>query len=236
MVRPVSTIVVLLLALLAWTTPAQAQGIRRCVDARGMSIFTDRPCSEMNAVPMQAPPVADGNLAGGFRGGFSQRGCARRPEDLLERVRSALEARDVNRLASHYHWTGTGSGSGKRLMDALERIASQPLVSADLIYPEPQPQPDDVEPMADGRAIPNYPDPMAAAGIPPRYARPTSDTGPASDDAPTMNDAPQPEARGPAHAPPHHLHVLQMRTDQAEQVTRTTFQLRRNAGCWWIEL
>lgn len=219
----------ILLCLLAWSAPAAAQGIRRCVDAQGMSIFTDRPCSEMNAVPMQAPPATEGNLANGFRGGFSQRGCARRPEELLERVRSALEARDVNRLASHYHWTGTGSGSGKRLMDSLERIAGQPLVSAELVYPD---------------TPPDYPD--AAAGD----LRQTGSPGPAwntprandgatgSRDAPAPEGAPPPEAPAPdpANAPPHALRILQMRTDQAEQATRTDFQLRRNAGCWWIEL
>jgi len=140
MSRLVPTLIVLLLALPAWSTPAGAQGIRRCVDAQGISIFTDRQCSEMDAVPMQAPPASEGNFAGGFRGGFAQAGCARRPEALLDRVRSALESHDVNRLASHYHWTGTGSGSGRRLMDALERIAGQSLLSAELVYPAPPPE------------------------------------------------------------------------------------------------
>lgn len=201
MARPAPALIVILLALLVWSTPAAAQGIRRCVDAQGMSVFTDRPCSEMNAVPMQAPPAGEGNLASGLRGGFSQRGCARSPEDLLDRVRSAVEARDVNRLAGHYHWSGTGSGSGRRLMDALERIAGRPLLSAELLYPEPP----------DAPAPPE--DPYAIAPAPPdRY---------------------QPAA---APSPPREMRVLQMRGDDASQVSRTVFHLRRNAGCWWIEL
>ena len=236
MFRPVPTLLAVLMVPLAWSTPAVAQSIRRCVDAQGNSLFTDRPCSEMNAVPKEAPPMSEGNLApadspGGFRGGFSRQGgfsprsCARSPEDLLDRVRSALESRDVNRLASHYHWSGTGSGSGKRLMDALERIARQPLLSAELIYPEPEPLPDYREAMADGRPEPRY-TPLAW------------DEAATTDDAPLAGDAAQPEPapREPAAAPPRHMRILQMRSDQAEQATRTVFQLRRNAGCWWIQL
>ena len=204
MARPIPALTSVLLALMAWATPAAAQGIRRCVDAQGTSIFTDRPCSEMNAAPMEARPQAQGNLGGGYQGGFSQRGCARRPEELLERVRSALEARDVNRLASHYHWTGTGSGSGKRLMDALERIAEQPLVSVELVYPpSPNPVPPGEITLAPGERVPDF-------SLP----------------APETEGAPQ----------PRHIRVLQMRSDQAGQATGTDFQLRRNAGCWWIEL
>jgi hypothetical protein len=215
MIRSIPTLIAVLMVALAWPAPASAQSIRRCVDAEGNSLFTDRPCSVMNAVPKQAPPEAVGNFAGqdsagGFRGGFSDqggsspRGCARRPEELLDRVRSALESRDVNRLASHYHWTGTGSGSGKQLMDTLERIAAQALLSVELVYPDAPPelpaQPQD--PYAVGPFVPNPYHPPAAT----------------------------------AAAPPRHIRVLQMRSDQAEQATSTTFQLRRNAGCWWIEL
>jgi hypothetical protein len=201
MARPL----LLLCCLLAWSAPAAAQGIRRCVDAQGNSIFTDRPCSEMNAVPMEAPPAAAGNLGGDVRGGFSQRGCARRPEELLERVRAALEAHDVNRLASQYHWTGTGSGSGHRLMDELEAIAARALVSVELIYADPPsgPAPEAPFTLAPGEPMPEFPPPT---------------------------DPP------PANTPPRHLRVLQMRSDQAEQATSTIFQLRRNAGCWWIQL
>lgn len=205
MARLVPALIAVLLGLLAWSAPAAAQGIRRCVDAQGMSIFTDRPCSEMNAVPMQAPPSAAGNLGSGQRGGFSQRGCARRPEELLERVRAALEARDVNRLASHYHWTGTGSGSGKRLMDELEAIAGQAMVSAELVYADPPPEarPEAPFTLAPGQPMPDFPPPAE----PPR-----------------------------ADPQPRHIRVLQMRGDQSGQATSTIFQLRRNAGCWWIQL
>jgi len=100
MARPLPLLLILL-CLLACASPASAQGIRRCVDAQGMSIFTDRPCSEMNAVAKEAPPASEGNLAEGFRGGFSQRGCARRPEELLERVRGLGALAADARMAVH---------------------------------------------------------------------------------------------------------------------------------------
>jgi hypothetical protein len=118
--------------LLTWATPAQAQ-VRRCVDARGVAVYTDRPCESMQAAPREAPP--DASTGATLEPGFAVRGCARRPETLLNGVRAALEARDVNRLANWYHWTGTGSSAAKYLMDELEAIARRPLVSAELLYP-----------------------------------------------------------------------------------------------------
>ncbi len=119
--------------LLAAATPAQAQ-VRRCVDARGVAVYTDRPCESVQALPREAPP--DVSTGATLEPGFAVRGCARRPETLLKGVRAALEARDVNRLANWYHWTGTGSGTAKSLMDELEAIANRPLVSVELVYPD----------------------------------------------------------------------------------------------------
>lgn len=208
MARSTLTLIACLLPLLAWAAPSGAQGIKRCVNAAGVSIFTDRACSEMDAVPMQAPPPSEGNHSGAYRGGFTQRGCARSPEDLLDRVRSALEARDVNRLAGHYHWTGTGTGSGRRLMDELEAITRQWLLSAELVYPEPAEA--SMAPFPDGSALPP---PPSEPGLEPAVAQ--------------ASPAP-PQAR--------QIRVLQMRDDQGEQASSTLFQLRRNAGCWWITL
>ena len=210
MLRTLPVLALAFACLLAWASPAEAQGIRRCVAADGTSVFTDRPCSAMDSVPAQAPPSAQGNLGSGQGSGFAQAGCARSPDQLLDRVRTALEARDVNRLASHYHWTGTGSGSGRRLMDELEAIAGQVLVSVELVYPSPPP---DVLPpaeltLAPGEPVPDFSLPAAAPGA----------------------------ATGAAPPAPRLLRVLQMRTDQAGPASGTDFQLRRNAGCWWIEL
>ncbi|GAB2496910.1 DUF4124 domain-containing protein [Arenimonas alkanexedens] len=119
-----------LLLLLALPAPAPAQGVKRCTDAQGNTVYTDRSCASLNAVPKGVPAPAGGARASGF----APRGCARSADDLAMGVRTALEARDVNRLASYYHWTGTGSGSGRRVMDALEAIAKRPLVTVELAY------------------------------------------------------------------------------------------------------
>lgn len=120
------------LALVAWAASANAQ-VRRCVDAQGNSVFTDRACSTLDATP-RAPPVAH---SGAYARGFARRGCARSPEALMAGVRGALELKDVNRLATFYHWSGVGSGAATYLMDQLEGIAGRPLVAVELVYAEP---------------------------------------------------------------------------------------------------
>lgn len=124
------------LLALAWTPlPAAAQEVRRCVDERGVAVYTDRSCDSVQARPREAPP--DPAAGASIAGGFAVRGCARQPEQLLDGVRGALESRDVNRLATWYHWTGTGTGGARYLMDQLEEIARRPLVMVELVYPGP---------------------------------------------------------------------------------------------------
>lgn len=218
------------LLILAWAAPADAQ-VRRCVDARGVAIYTDRPCEAMQAAPREAPP----DLAAGanFAGGFAVRGCARRPEQLLNGVRGALEARDVNRLANWYHWTGTGSGAATSLMNELEAIANRPLVSAELVYPEGNgvrfTSPSD--PSNDGSPgevnLTPFPSPELAAesgGPSPALIAGTPDTH-SADSAPAE-----------ATTPPDALLVQQMRGTGDIAAVSVRFQLRQNAGCWWIEL
>jgi hypothetical protein len=149
-----------LLALLAWAAPASAQ-VRRCVDAQGNSVFTDRPCSSMDAAP-KAPPVSH---SGAYAQGFARRGCARSPEALLDGVRGALEARDVNRLATYYHWAGTGAGAAKSQMDQLEAIVARPLVALQLRYPEPAPEVATPAPDDPARAQPSPPEPAAPLAL-----------------------------------------------------------------------
>ena len=177
----------LLAALLAPAAPASAQAVNRCVDAQGRSVFSDQPCASQQARPREAPkpPVAS---AQGFASGTGTTapGCARTPEALLDGVRGALEARDVNRLATHYHWAGTGARAGRYLMDELEAISARPLASAELVW-----------------------------------------------DAPPADADAGPDARP---APPSRLRIEQSGASGGAGAVRTEFLLRRNAGCWWIEL
>lgn len=237
----------LLIAAIA-ATPARADTVRRCVDAQGNAVYTDRSCEAVQAVPRQAPP--DAAAGAHFIGGFAVRGCARRPETLLDGVRGALEAQDVNRLANWYHWTGTGTGTARYLMDELEAIAKRPLVAIELLYPGgapvadalPAPSTDPAsssQPLSDppvpnppfaARPDPTRPGPAASAPVLPSPAA----AGPAGDaGAVALPLASSPPNAGPA---PHGLRVEQMRGKADIAATHTDFRLVRNAGCWWIEL
>ena len=197
----------------AWAAaPAQAE-VRRCVDARGVAVYTDRPCETMQAAPREAPP--DPSAGANITTGFAVRGCARRPETLLNGVRSALEARDVNRLANWYHWTGTGSGTAKSLMDELEAIANRPLVSAELVYPETRYGfPSETGVGVESPAVPSTGDASGNPTLTPSPATTTAEPGPE----------------------PVSLLVQQMRGPADIESVSVRFALRQNAGCWWIEL
>jgi hypothetical protein len=67
-------------------------------------------------------------------------GCIRDLQVFIQELSSAIEVNDVNRLAALYRWKGTSSVAGRRLMDRLETIASQPLVQVVPIYPQAYPQ------------------------------------------------------------------------------------------------
>lgn len=200
------------LLALAWSpSPAAAQEVRRCVDARGVAVYTDRSCESVQARPREAPP--DPAVGATIASGFAVRGCAHRPEQLLDGVRGALEARDVNRLANWYHWTGTGAGGARYLMDQLEEIARRPLVTVELGYPEP-----------------TFPD---ENGV--RFTSPSlsSDAGGAGE----VNLTPSAPAPPDVPAPlPERLRIQQTAADADITPVDTEFRLVRNAGCWWIEL
>lgn len=244
-----------LLVAAGTVAPVRADTVRRCVDAQGNAVYTDRSCEAVQAVPRQAPP--DAAAGAHFIGGFAVRGCARRPETLRDGVRGALEARDVNRLANWYHWTGTGTGAARHLMDELEAIANRPLVAIELLYPGAVPvgdaaalsapptgpgDPAGTGPSLPGPSVPHQafaarPDPTrpgAATSVPrlpsPAAAGPAGDAGGA---ALPGAIAPSPSDPGPA---PDRLRVQQMRGKADIAATSTDFQLVRNAGCWWIEL
>ena len=211
-----------LLIALALPAPAAGQGVKRCTDAQGNTVFTDRSCASVDAVPKGQPAPAPGAYAPGF----APRGCARTAEDLLVGVRTALEARDVNRLASFYHWPGTGSARG--VMDALEEIAGRPLVMVALAYP----------------ARPAPFDPLLAFGpdAPPEQA-PAPATGPGATpgtgteaDADPLQAVDPAAARAPAGPRPIGLDVQQMAGDRDAGSRSTRFQLHRHVGCWWLSL
>lgn len=191
--------------LLACLSPALAQeGVHRCLDPLGNPVYSDQPCEYLGAAPRGQP----GLPVDAIGAGFSPPECARSPERLLQGVRSALELRDVNRLASYYHWTGTSAGGARFLMDELEAVAGRPLIALAWLAPE------------DGREhVDTGPDP---APIDPAVPAVPADPG-----VPAVPAVPA--------GPPTGLR-LQLAAGLTDTGAVTVdFRLRQHAGCWWIE-
>ncbi len=177
-----------------------ANGIHRCVGPDGRLVFTDRGCEDSGATEQAAPAAGAGNVR------IAARGCARTREELLWGVRSALEARDVNRFASFYHWPGMATGDGYRLMDRLAAFSDRPLVDAQLLS------------SADLRD--NAPFEPAVA------SEQTS--------AEQSLGVPAPARPAPVSHAPDLLRVDQMLSAGNAAAQVTYFRLQPYAGCWWI--
>ncbi|MGN6512368.1 MAG: hypothetical protein ACTHKZ_02170 [Lysobacteraceae bacterium] len=109
-----------LLLLCAVPRPAPAQ-VRHCTTPEGIDVYTDRRCEDVGAVPALARPPAPAATPA-YRAG-----CARTLRDLAFALQSAIDARDVNRLADSYLWTGLSTQGGYAVMDRLAAIAQRPL-------------------------------------------------------------------------------------------------------------
>lgn len=129
---PALTPLPILLALAVFT-PAQAQVVNRCVDGSGNAVFTDRPCGDLGARERRAPsPAADDT--------GQQRpllGCAESPAELVDRLRMAVEARDVNRMSALYHWSGATRRSSDSVLASLQQTLARPITEVRLAEPPP---------------------------------------------------------------------------------------------------
>ncbi len=133
---PLRPLLLLLLACagaLAWPRDAAAE-VRRCVTPGGQTIFTDRKCSEVQAV--ERLPRDEGQPGARLQRGAT---CARSLQDLVFEITSAIDARDANRLAGVYHWPGTSADAGFRIWTQLDAIANRPLVDIVPVMPSVEP-------------------------------------------------------------------------------------------------
>ncbi|MDQ3205646.1 MAG: hypothetical protein M3Q40_03895 [Pseudomonadota bacterium] len=104
--------------------PASAQAqVNRCMTAEGITLYTDRRCTDMGAVPDHRPA---GSSSGSRR--FYRGGCARNVQDLVYEVTTAIDSGDVNRLAGVYHWAGMSGRAGYAVMSRLAAVVKRPLV------------------------------------------------------------------------------------------------------------
>ncbi len=206
--------------------------LHHCIGKDGITIFTDRPCDDLQAEESpraaEQAPSQPGRI-------ISVRSCARTQDELAAGVRSALENHDVNRFAEYYDWAGMGSAQGYRLMDRMEAFSARPLVDVQLMTARPA-EPGDYanpQPTAFLRALgpdsesmdPEVVDQMATAGLPVA-------PGANAEDYPSDPSAVVP---APRHRPARLLRVDQMRSDTSADAQVTYFQLRSNAGCWWLQ-
>jgi hypothetical protein len=185
------------------------------VAADGSVLVTDHGCAAQGARDL-VPPPKDATPPPGAQI-LRVRSCARNQEDLVTGVRDALEARDPNRLAEYYHWSGMSNAQGYQLLDRLANFSARPLLDVQLAnsaelrspgpeWPERQPaQFEDLRAGADDGIDPDLRDPEAAP-------------------------APTPRAR-----PADLLRVDQLRSDKALDSQVSYLHLLRNAGCWWLQ-
>lgn len=129
---------VFLLSASVWAHAAPAQDVRRCERADGSVVFTDRRCADEETE--QAPPKTSTQAADPATGPRTRLAvapsCSRSPDDLVYGVRTAIDMRDTNQLAEHYHWVGVSDAQAEQLMDRLERIVNSPLMDIQLLYPD----------------------------------------------------------------------------------------------------
>lgn len=196
------------LSVPAWTPPAQAQETRlnRCEGPAGDTIYTDRPCDSLGATARVVRGVPAPAGAGPYRSG-----CARTLPALTAAITAAVDAHDVNGLASVYHWVGQNAESGDRILAQLQAIVDRPLIDIAVL-----------------RALPPAPAPETPTDGTP--SRP-----PALPEA--RADAPAGDAPPPA---PRRAVATGLRLEQTlkngSTPSRTVFGLRRYLECWWIVL
>jgi len=131
------------LSLFIEAAPAQQGGARRCTMVDGTTLYTDKACADLGAVP-RLPRTSDSDS----RLNLYRGGCSRTLSDLVYQITSAINAEDVNRLAGVYEWSGASNASAHRTLNRLEAIVKRPLVDIIAVRPAPPPLLDE-----DGRIV-----------------------------------------------------------------------------------
>lgn len=232
----------LLLLAGACAAPAAFAQVQRCETADGRTVYTDKPCSAIDAVE-RVP-----RDAGGEQPAAHPPACARTLQALTMGLTLAIDARDANQLASFYHWPGIGTRAGYGIMDRLEAIAQRPLVDLRALYPLDPRESDSPDDQVEA-ATPSPPDAAANPAAPTRpptaseLMRSASPWRPSSTpvDAQTPPEPAPPaslQAADEVPRPQRTPYALQLEQTLANSGTpsRTVFGLRRHLGCWWISL
>lgn len=141
------------LAGMGTRAPAYAQTVQRCMTAEGATVYTDKRCEDIGAIDRLPRAAASG--AGAYN--LYRGGCSRTLSDLVHHITAAIDAGDVNRLASVYQWNGTSNATANRVLKRLEAIVKRPLVDIVPVRPAPPPIYDETGTMIDANADGYYP-------------------------------------------------------------------------------
>lgn len=113
--------------------PARAQDpVHRCSTMTGETVYTDKRCEDIGAMDRLPDPSA---ASAGRSGGLYRGTCSRTLSDLVYQITVAVDARDVNRLASVYYWSGVSDSAANRILDQLQAVVERPLVDVAPVRP-----------------------------------------------------------------------------------------------------
>ena len=123
----------LLSLLLLGACPLAWADVRRCAAPDGTTIYTDRRCADLGAVDSVSRDASVGTPARLYRNA-----CSRTLQDLVLELTTAIDSRDVNRMAGIYHWVGMSGASAYSVMDRLQVIVQRPLMDIAPMFPAGQ--------------------------------------------------------------------------------------------------
>lgn len=109
---------------------------KRCVTDSGESVRTDKPCEAFNATEQKRAASTYGAAADrrlmAARPSSYRPVCAKTIDDLSYSLSAAMDARDVNRFSSIYHWVGVSNVRAIAVLNKFERIMKRPVVDIEL--------------------------------------------------------------------------------------------------------
>jgi hypothetical protein len=130
--------------LFVWVCSANlhAQDVRRCLQSDGTVVVTDGVCATDAIEKARVPEPILRTPGLPKRAGIpAPPACNSTAEDLQYSVRTAIDMRDINQLAKHYHWPGVTDAQAEALMDRLEKLLLKPVLDVQLLYSQTTPEP-----------------------------------------------------------------------------------------------
>jgi hypothetical protein len=132
----------MLLLGLVCSASLHAQDVRRCLQSDGTVVVTDGVCAaDATEKASVAEPILRTPGLPKRAGIPAPPACNAGAVDLQYSVRTAIDMRDINQLAKHYHWPGVTDAQAETLMDRLEKLLLKPVLDIQLLYSQVAPEP-----------------------------------------------------------------------------------------------